>query len=198
MATVAAVSARSQSTDAAALAKVSDAMSRQWNADMMHDALRADVMSALYARTDAQRADLGVNEVTDHAAAMLENVDLATEAAPDDLAKEFRDLRPAMARYTELAKRIATTATTEHDAAVAGLPGFMSAFADLEDRLGVLDQQLSAAVVAQQQETDAAGSSSLRWIISCGALVAAALVAFSVWMFRAIRRPLQADQYSDR
>ena len=31
------------------IAAISDGMSRQWNADMMHDGIRADVMSALYA-----------------------------------------------------------------------------------------------------------------------------------------------------
>jgi methyl-accepting chemotaxis protein len=36
------------------MATISDGMSHQWNADMMHDGPRADVMSALYARTAAR------------------------------------------------------------------------------------------------------------------------------------------------
>ena len=35
-----------QATAAEAVTEASDAMSHQWNADMMHDGLRADVVSA--------------------------------------------------------------------------------------------------------------------------------------------------------
>ena len=58
-----------------AMAQISAGLSRQWNADMMHDGIRADVMSALYARSGAQRAELEVDSVGEKSAAMVEHLE---------------------------------------------------------------------------------------------------------------------------
>src|SRR5689334_8598395 len=71
------------------MARVSDGMSDQWNADMMHDGLRADVMSAMYATNDAQRAAYGVADVNDHAKTIVEMFDAAAAEAPADLRPQY-------------------------------------------------------------------------------------------------------------
>ena len=81
------------------IARISDGMSRQWNADMMHDGLRADVMSALYATSAAQREQFAVDEVGGHARTMLENFDAAADAAPGGLRREYARVRPAVVAY---------------------------------------------------------------------------------------------------
>src|SRR4029453_9908910 len=107
--------AANQDRAATEMARLSDGMSRQWNADMMHDGLRADVMAALYATGDAQREQLGVAEVTEHAAAMVTNFDAAAPKPPADLQAEYARVRPDVVRYTETATTLvsADRATAE-------------------------------------------------------------------------------------
>src|SRR4051812_12595873 len=64
------------------MTRVSNGVSDQWNADMMHDALRADVMSALYANTPQDRTTYEVDAVAEHASALLENFDAAAIRRP--------------------------------------------------------------------------------------------------------------------
>ncbi|OLF14786.1 hypothetical protein BU204_25275 [Actinophytocola xanthii] len=179
-----------QAQGTASLATVSAAMSEQWNADMMHDGLRADVMAALNASTDEQRATYGVAEVSDHVEAMIQHFDAAAGMAPAGLRQQFTDLRPSLVGYTELAERLVTTAQTDHSAAQAGVSSFMTLFSQLEDQMGTLDDNLSKAVEQQKQLADDAGLSGLWWIIACGIAAAAAFIGFSMWTYRAIHRPM--------
>jgi methyl-accepting chemotaxis protein len=192
MLAVAAYANHVQSKDTTELARVSGAMSAQWNADMMHDGLRADVMSALNARTEEQRAAYGVDEVTDHVSAMTTNYDSAAAAAPAGLRAEFADVRPAVLQYTKLAQSIVDTARTDHAAAATRIPEFLTLFSQLEDKLGTLDDDLSGAVEEHEQLANDAGLSGLWWILACGFAAAIAFVGFSVWTYRAIHRPMMS------
>lgn len=96
------------------ITSVSDGMSQQWNADMMHDALRADVMAAMYARGEEQRAEYAVEEVAEHGATMLENYDAAAALAPADLRAEYVRVRPAVADYAETAAEVVDAAGEIH------------------------------------------------------------------------------------
>ena len=181
-----------QSDGTAALARVSTAMSAQWNADMMHDGLRADVMAALNARTDEQREAYAVDEVSEHTAAMTKDFEAAAVLAPPAIQRQFADVRPALAQYTKVAENMVATARTDHAAAQAGVGSFLTLFSKLEDQMGALDQALSDAVDDQKQLADEAGLSGLWWILVCGFAAAVAFAGFSVWTYRAIHRPMMA------
>jgi methyl-accepting chemotaxis protein len=173
------------------MAAISDGMSSQWNADMMHDGLRADVMSALFATTPAQREAYGVAEVTEHATTLVTKYDVAAQTAPPALAAEYARVRPAVAGYGDSAKRLVALAETDHDAAVAGLPAFLQSFGELEEELGAIDEAMLQAV----QDAGSMGADSGRtsgWMILvaglAGALLTAAAAMFTI---RAVRRPLR-------
>ena len=116
------------------IARISDGMSRQWNADMMHDGLRADVMAALYATSDAQRERFGVAEVTEHAQVMLENFDAAAAEAPAGLQAEYTRVRPAVVAYGKTAKAVVAADRTTGRGPAAGLPGSVRGAGDRPGR----------------------------------------------------------------
>jgi methyl-accepting chemotaxis protein len=180
-----------QSQAAAEMGRISDGMSRQWNADMMHDGLRADVMSAFYATTTEQRQMYAVDEVTEHATVMVENFDAAAAEAPAGLQEEYRRVRPAVAGYADSAKAIVALVATDRAAAQLLLPGYLRQFEALETDLGAIDDDMLAAVrQAARAGTDAGRLSELIILLAAlgGVLMAAGAALLTV---RAIRGPLR-------
>ena len=180
-----------QSGATADIAAISDGMSRQWNADMMHDGLRADVMSALFATTAEQREAYAVDEVTEHAGTLVTNYDRAATVAPPDVAADYARDRPAVVAYGEEAKSLVALAATDHAAAVAALPAFLQHFGALEESLGGIDDAMLAAVQDAASKGRDTGSVS-GWVILgaglAGVLLTAAAALFTV---RAVRGPLR-------
>ena len=187
---VAAVSAGKQSKTVQRMARTSHAMSMEWNADMMHDGTRADVMSALYATTPAQRDAFGVSEVTEHTKTIMDTFDAAATDAPASLQGMFAEVRPALVNYAEMATSIVNTAASDHAAAERALPQFLTLFGQLEDKLGTIDDALLAAVNQADADARSASTTALRVTVVTGLVALVALLALSVWVLRSIRRPL--------
>jgi methyl-accepting chemotaxis protein len=172
------------------IAEISDGMSHQWNADMMHDGIRADVMSALYATTAAQRTDFGVEDVAGHGKDLLDNFDQAAASAPAKLQEDYARLRPQLVSYAEAAAGIVATAATDRDQAAGRLPDFLRLFEALEEQMGAIDDAMVAEVsAAAKSGSDAADLSG--WVILVAGLAGALLaVATAMLTVRAIRGPL--------
>jgi methyl-accepting chemotaxis protein len=174
-----------QSASDRGIARTSDGMSHQWNADMMHDALRADVMSALYARTPADRQTLAVDEVTDHASELLTNYDAAAAEAPAALRDDYARIRPPLVRYAQSATGMVATPQA------AGLPAYLSLYHQLETDLSELDDAMMAAVDAASARGTRTSHTSDWIILLAGVLGALITVLVGVRTLRAIRGPLQ-------
>ncbi|WP_181043763.1 methyl-accepting chemotaxis protein [Actinokineospora auranticolor] len=174
------------------LARVSAAMSAQWNADMMHDGIRADVMAALAAGSERERADFGTDEVAEHAETMITKFDAAAALAPAAIQAGFAKTRAAVVDYGDRATKIVAGAAQDREAAKSRVPDFLTVFGALEESLGGLDDQLSAAVEDRKAEASGIGTDNLVLIILCGLVAAAAFVAISIWSITTIRRPLLA------
>jgi methyl-accepting chemotaxis protein len=180
------------------IAQVSDGMSEQWNADMMHDALRADVMSAMYATTDTQREQYAVAEVTDHGQTMLEKYDAAADDAPATLRADYARVRPRVAAYADAAAEVVTTAGTDRAKAATRLEDYLSIYSELEDSLGALDESMLTAVQAAADDGTRTAQTSDRIIFLAG-LAGALITAVAAWQtLRAIRRPLREMQFGLR
>src|SRR4051812_35242101 len=146
------------------IARISDGMSHQWNADMMHDALRADVMSALYARTAADRKTLAVDEITDHASDLLANYDAAAAEAPAALQDDYARIRPPLVQYTQSATGIAASPRA------ADLPAYLTLYHQLETDLSQLDEAMMAAVDTASADGTRTSHTSDWIILLAGAL----------------------------
>ncbi|MGA5303683.1 methyl-accepting chemotaxis protein [Nucisporomicrobium flavum] len=179
-----------QSTATAEMARISDGMSHQWNADMMHDGLRADVMSAMYATTAQQRADFGVEEVSEHAGSLVSNFDAAAERAPAALTARYAQVRADVVAYGDAAKSMVALAVSDRAGAVAQLPAFLERFAALEETLGAIDDAMLQAVKDANGEGSDAGRAS-DWLILAAGLAGVLLTAGAALLtVRAVRRPL--------
>ncbi|GAA3345289.1 methyl-accepting chemotaxis protein [Amorphoplanes nipponensis] len=180
-----------QAKATADMAAISDGMSSQWNADMMHDGLRADVMSALYATTAAQREAYAVAEVSEHVETLVTKYDAAAAAAPPTLATEYARVRPEVVAYGEAAQGLVALAATDHAAAAAKLPEFLDSFGALEEDLGAIDDAMLAAVQDAGRIGDDSGRTS-DWLILAAGLAGAGLTAAAALLtIRAVRGPLR-------
>jgi methyl-accepting chemotaxis protein len=172
------------------LATVSDGMSHQWNADMMHDALRADVMSAMYATSAAQRTAYAVDEVVEHGTELLANYDAAAAEAPTTLREDFTEVRPRLVAYAAAAARVVTAAGTDRPAATKLLGPYLTLYAQLEKDLSALDDGMGAEVQAAGARGIESSVTSNRIILLAALAGALLTTAAGLLTVRAIRRPL--------
>ena len=142
------------------VAAVTAGVRDQMQADMMHDALRADVLMAIHvgpggAAEDQQnvRAD-----VADHVKSFEGSIaDLAALGLSPEIGKALDDVRPALTAYAAAAQSITDKALTSPSGAEADFPAFAAAFSELEGKmatLGDLVQGSSVAVAGAATDTN--------------------------------------------
>ena len=128
------------------------------HADMMHDALRADAITAL-ASSDPS---LGIKlkdveaQVAEHSQAF--KADIAQEVASESDAavkSAINALQAPLAAYIEAAEQIVAKSGTDVVAAKATLPGFLTAFTELEGAMAhvtdIIDEQVTAKNINAQR-----------------------------------------------
>ena len=184
------LSSRAQAADTAAMARISAGMSRQWNADMMHDGIRGDVMAAMYAATPDQREELEVDDVRAKAAAMVEHLDAAAASSPPALQTQFAQVRPAVVAYGQQAVEIVAQAATDKVGARSRLPLFTRRFGDLEEKLGAVDEAMLGAVDDRRATAERSAQRAERLILLMGAIALVAFGAVTWTAGRALLRPL--------
>src|SRR5262245_14216980 len=102
--------------------------------DMMHDALRADVLAALLAETPADWQAVSAN-LDEHSKHFREMIEANDKLAPEEIKGELRDVGPSLDRYIRGAETIVAAAHTDKASAKAMLPQFLASFEELEGRL---------------------------------------------------------------
>jgi methyl-accepting chemotaxis protein len=104
-------------------------------ADMMHDAVRADVLQALLSGAGSQY-DSAVSDLRDHAATLQESLAAVRDAGlGDDVTAAVDGVATEVDTYLTSAQRIVTLAGTDPTTASAGYPQFLVAFTGLEEAL---------------------------------------------------------------
>jgi methyl-accepting chemotaxis protein len=113
----------------------SQAMGHHKEADMMHDALRSDVLASFVASTPADSATAEA-DLKEHAQWFRNCIEANTKA---DLAPEIRsalqDVQGPLKEYIESAEVIVALAKTDKPAAQAKYPAFKDAFETLEGKM---------------------------------------------------------------
>ena len=121
-------------------------------ADMMHDALRGDVLAALLASSPAERAQVR-RDLTEHSRNFRERL-AANEALglPPGVKASFVEVKTSFDAYIDSAQTIVDTALENPTAARATLlPQFLESFSILEKRM----RALSDGIQAYARETEA-------------------------------------------
>ena len=177
----------------------STAQRNHLEADMMHDALRGDVLAALLAaaQNNVSAIDAIQKDLQEHSATfrskLAENVALP-------LAREVKDALtaaiPAMENYIKTSGVIIEKSAVSYQQATNMMHKFNQDFDALADAMGSLTDKIEANSAGAQEVGDASVISSKRLIVSLGALAAVVMTIFATMLSLGITRPLGAMQHA--
>jgi methyl-accepting chemotaxis protein len=174
---------------------ISTAIRNHMEADMMHDALRGDVLVALREGRAGHRA--AQKEVADTAAEHIKNFEEHVEANKTiDLPPEARaaldDIGPALTAYIDGSKKIVDQAFVDNYAAQEGFPDFIKKFEALEEKMGNTSDaiQHSADVIKANIDTNVRHLFIMLVIVIAVSVIAVATIL--TWSARSVVRPVKA------
>jgi methyl-accepting chemotaxis protein len=162
-------------------------------ADMMHDALRADVYGALLVASG--RTDIKIDEVkadlAEHSALFRSSVaENRTLAPPGPVSEALKSVEGSLKDYEDAAGRLVGAASTNPAQASADLPDFMRAFSTLEGRMSAVTDRIESAAKTQNQAARDAASQSSLFLIAVLALAILTCAGLIYTGFRLIVTPL--------
>ncbi len=168
------------------------AIRSQVEADMMHDALRGDVLEVLLAgiRADRQGVKAAQGLLAEHAENLKGRLlELSTLALHGELQRHLNAIRGPLDDYVRSANEIAAI-SNDSEAALGRYPSFLEKFSNLETSMKKFSDALEAAAAANKKDASAATAFAERSIIA-GTLLGVLLVALvAVAVFRDVRRSL--------
>jgi methyl-accepting chemotaxis protein len=172
----------------------SSAIKSQLRADMMHDALRGDVLAALIAGSKKDQKDQAEikKEAQEHKDRFVESMQ-SLEAAPlgNNIKKEIEKVRPYMDTYLKSVDIILGLAFTDLKTAKTRFPEFNTSFKNLETEMGLLSdliEENSRQISAKSKAATEYVRDTIM-IVTTSAWVILLVIAY--FMTRAITRPLR-------
>ena len=170
------------------------ALRNHLEADMMHDALRADVLSAMLVglgKSNSSQAEVR-NSIDEHAGRFREvlgnNLKLPVNAT---LQAGLNQIKPSLDTYISAAERIVGLALENPSAAQQELGTFNAAFSQLEDQMAALSELIETDTQHTSVGTQQAISNAN---FALGGVLIASLLLLLVqgrWVLRSIMGPLQ-------
>nr|WP_252271430.1 methyl-accepting chemotaxis protein [Pseudomonas subflava] len=160
--------------------------------DMMHDALRADVLAAFYAQPgDTAAAEQVRADLREHSQwfqrTMAANAELPLS---EEIRSAIGQSQPALNAYIAQAERIVGLALGDPQRARGEMPAFEQSFSELEaknEALSELIEQHAAQVRAESQ----AATRNAAWLLVGGILLVCLLLALLTGhLMKAVLRPL--------
>ena len=164
-------------------------------ADMMHDALRSDVLSAVLSTNPQSGIVLSdvSQELTEHSTTFKEALAAnRTLARNPEVQTALADVQQPLEAYIAAAGRIVELAGRDAAAASAGMTDFKASFVDLEERMEATADVIGAAAAADKlrAEQQAALARTLMFVaLATGLLIGAGLTVIGI---RTIVRPIRA------
>jgi len=174
---------------------ISTAIRNHMEADMMHDALRADVLYALRegkaGNKDSQQsiaADLDdhVKNFEEHIAANKE-LDLPAEAR-----QALDDIGPALPAYIEAAQKMAGEAFVDNYKAQRAFDDFIKVFEVLEEKMGATSDAIQHSADVIQADVNAHVRMVLIMLAAVIALSVIAVIGVLTLTARSVVRPVKA------
>lgn len=169
------------------------ALRNHMEGDMMHDALRGDVLAAFVAEPgDSTAAGQVRSDLSEHSQwfrkVMDENAKLPLSP---ELSQSIRDLRPLIDTYITAAGKLVDDALRDPQASRAQLPDFQRIFSELEER----NEKLSTLIETRADEARQAASDAVRsaawWLLGGLVLVCVVLCLATAQLMRTVLRPLK-------
>lgn len=131
-----------------AVSKATGILRTHADADMMHDAIRSDVLSVLQADVDPSiDIDKTIADLNDHAALFLRNAELDRQySAEPRVSQAAIAIEADLKAYVAKAKETAALAKSDGAAARAQFPAFMIVFEKLETGMADISDRIEAHV----------------------------------------------------
>jgi len=155
------------------------------HADMMHDALRADVMGAIMSADPSLGVDLKTvrADLAEHTQAFKDDIASSGKLAEDPSVKSaLAEVEAPLTTYIAAAGHIGAIADTDPAGARGKLPDFAKQFSALEDRMEGASVKIEAAAT---RDANTAKSLGLLGQVLMGALLLTAAAFAAVLMFAA-------------
>lgn len=165
----------------------------QMTADMMHDAVRADVYATMLASEtqDSQARETATRELQEHGASLRDSLASVGQSSHDPRVKEaIGQVSLLASNYTEAAVAQSSLALEDHSAALSQLDKFEGRFALLATEMEKLGDAIQEDTNHAQKLGDKTISQAQTTILSfalCGMIVA---LGVSWWIARSISRPI--------
>ncbi|RFO97874.1 methyl-accepting chemotaxis protein [Rhodoferax lacus] len=169
------------------------ALQKSQEADMMHDAIRGDVLLALLSAQSKDTEGLATSkkDLEDHAqtfnAALAEMQKLPLSPLA---VGEVNKTGPALQAYVDSAHNIQKLTASDATAALAAMPEFQKAFTALEDAMERQSAAIATDVEAYTAATRASVASAKLQVGGLLLVVTLGLVFLSVWLGRRLSLPL--------
>ncbi|WP_314409379.1 methyl-accepting chemotaxis protein [Pseudomonas kuykendallii] len=161
--------------------------------DMMHDALRADVLAAFSVEArDAAAAEQVRKDLREHADWFKRAMDAnAALPLPANIRQAIAQLQPALTAYIAEAEQITEAALRDAPSAKGGMPSFMQRFGELETRNEAISSLIEEQVSAARQSGQTAVRNASVYLLS-GIVLVSLLLGLITWnLMSRVLGPLQ-------
>jgi methyl-accepting chemotaxis protein len=170
-------------------AVVETALRQHVDGDMMHDAIRADVLSAILAakKGDVEGGKRAQGDLVEHAERFRANVEANSKLPLDaKIAALLAEIRPSLEAYIASGLALTRVAIQDPGAVERTLPAFQESFEELETSQGALSDTLGAAVDEAREHTSVIEARSQLVQVGVLAVAALLLISLSIWLIRYI------------
>ncbi|MBB2790500.1 UNVERIFIED_ORG: methyl-accepting chemotaxis protein [Rhizobium esperanzae] len=174
-------SASTLSTNSAEVARSAQILRNHMQADMMHDAMRADVLAAMLASNPAAGIEAAAvkADLAEHEASFREMIDANKGLVSDDKTKAvLADIERPLLTYIESAAKMVDLAGRDPSAALKALPDFMAQFSALETAMEQAGDQITAVseeISKRSAEIEASVNIVLKTLLASAAIFALGL-----------------------
>ncbi len=168
----------------------SEVLKNHQEGDMMHDALRADVLAARLAATPEERQQVR-DDLSEHTAWFLTALKANKDLAPGGKVGEaLGEVGPALDAYIAAAQTQVELGLSDPEKATGQSAAFQTVFEELESKMEQLSDRIQAEAADSQQRAASLAASARTIMIGATGASLLVLVGTGVWVSRRITRPL--------
>jgi methyl-accepting chemotaxis protein len=173
--------------------QIGDVLRNHLESDMMHDALRSDVLAALASSNPAYGLSIAdvKADLTEHSGHFLNMIDANAElTAGTELGAVIDGVKPELEAYIDTAMALVEAAATDEAAALAMLPGFLKSFGELETAMSEASDKISAASDETVSHAHSLGMMAQIAMLGSALLAVGAVIFIVLAARRRIVRPI--------
>jgi len=178
------------------LSLMNTALKNHMSGDMMHDAIRGDILAILLAiaKNDTGSIASTAADFNDHADTFRDALNSNNQLPLDaDIKKMLKDMQPALDEYIRVADSIVNTAATQPSKVDTMIPAFMESFSDVEEVGEEVANKIESYSKQAEQESIATARSSRNISLIVLIVSAVILIVFSFQVIRSILNQLGTD-----